>query len=165
MDQSNYNLGYDLLPTVYEHLGETARGEAIRARYKASGAYYDVPDPWIDDLINDCYDTYRISSAAGTADHAGDTHAAIRILQRALTVAPDKEVFQFQMGSFYLRLRDNDNARRCFERCTVLAPDLSLIHICAERSGDLHSIGGFSCIRSTTPPVSYTHLDVYKRQF
>jgi tetratricopeptide (TPR) repeat protein len=120
VDQSNYNLGYDLLPTVYEHLGETARGEAIRARYKASGAYYDVPDPWIDDLINDCYDTYRISSAAGTADHAGDTHAAIRILQRALTVAPDKEVFQFQMGSFYLRLRDNDNARRWAQLADLL---------------------------------------------
>jgi tetratricopeptide (TPR) repeat protein len=125
VEQSNYGIGYDLLPTVYEHLGETGRAEAIRARYKASGAFYDVPDPWIDDLIDDCYDTYRISAAAGTADHIGDTHAAIRILERALAIAPNKEVFQFQLGSFYLRLHDNENARRCFERCTVLAPEFA----------------------------------------
>jgi tetratricopeptide (TPR) repeat protein len=49
VQQSNFGIGYDLLPTVYEHLGEAARAEAIRARQKASGAFYDVPDPWIDD--------------------------------------------------------------------------------------------------------------------
>jgi tetratricopeptide (TPR) repeat protein len=125
VQQSKYGIGYDLLPTVYEHLGETARADAIRAREKASGAFYDVPDPWIDELIYDCYDTYRISAAAGTADHVGDTRAAIRILERALTLAPDKAVFQFQMGTFWLKQRDYANARRCFERCTVLAPDFS----------------------------------------
>jgi tetratricopeptide (TPR) repeat protein len=125
VQQSNYGIGYDLLPTVYEHLGEAARAEAIRARGKASGAFYDVPDPWSDELICDCYDTYRISAAAGTFDHAGDTRVAIRILERALTLAPDKAVFQFQMAGFYLRLNDLANARRYFERCTVLAPDFA----------------------------------------
>ncbi|HUJ43982.1 MAG TPA: tetratricopeptide repeat protein [Opitutaceae bacterium] len=125
VQQSNYGIGYDLLPTVYEHLGETARAEAIRARNKASGAFYDVPDPWIDELVYDCYDTYRISAAAGTADHAGDPRAAIRILERALTLAPDKAVFQFQMGGFYLELNDLGNAHRYFERCTELAPDFA----------------------------------------
>lgn len=125
VQRSKYSLGYDLLPTVYEHLGETGRAEAIRARAKASGAYYDVPDPWLDELISDCYDTYRISAAAGTADHAGDTRGAMRILERALVLAPDQAVFQYQMGSYYLRLRDPSGARRCFERCTTLAPDFS----------------------------------------
>jgi tetratricopeptide (TPR) repeat protein len=124
VQQSNYGIGYDLLPTVYEHLGETARAEAIRAG-GTSGAFYDVPDPWMDELNDDCYDTYRISAAAGTFDHAGDTRTAIRILERALTLAPDKAVFQFQMGSFWLKQRDYANARRCFERCTVLAPDFA----------------------------------------
>ena len=124
VQQSNYDIGYDLLPTVYEHLGEAARAEAIRAR-GTSGAFYDVPDPWIDELNYDCYDTYRISAAAGTVDHAGDTRTAIRILERALTLAPDKAVFQFQMAGFYLRLSDLANARRYFERCTALAPDFA----------------------------------------
>jgi tetratricopeptide (TPR) repeat protein len=124
VQQSNYGIGYDLLPTVYEHLGETARAEAIRAR-GTSGAFYDVLDPWMDEMNDDCYDTYRISAAAGTADHSGDTRAAIRILDRALTLASDKAVFQFQMAGFYLRLNDLANARRYFERCTVLAPDFA----------------------------------------
>jgi tetratricopeptide (TPR) repeat protein len=122
VQQSNYGLGYDLLPTVYEHLGETARAEAIRARYKASGAYYDVPDPWVDELVQDCYDTYKISAAAGTADHVGDTRGAIRILEKALALSPGKAVFQFQMAGFYLRLGDYASARRYYERCTVLDP-------------------------------------------
>ena len=124
VQQSNYGIGYDLLPTVYEHLGEAGRAEAIRAR-GTSGAFFDVPDPWMDELIYDCYDTYRISAAAGTADHAGDTRTAIRILDRALTLDPNRAVFQFQMGGFALKLRDYDKARRCFERCTVLAPDFA----------------------------------------
>ncbi len=125
VQESNYGIGYDLLPTVYEHLGQNAAAEAIRARNKASGAFFDVPDPWIDELIYDCYDSYRISAAAGTADHAGDTKGAIRILERALKLAPDKAVFQYQMAGFYLRQRDFATARRYFERCTVLSPDFS----------------------------------------
>jgi tetratricopeptide (TPR) repeat protein len=122
VQKSNFRIGYDLLPTVYEHLGETTRAEAIRARHKASGAFYDVPDPWVDELVDDCYDTYRISAAAGTANHVGDTLAAIHILERALEIAPNKLELQFQMAGFYLQLRDYANARRYFERCTVLAP-------------------------------------------
>ena len=125
VQQSNFGIGYDLLPTVYEHLCEAGRAEAIRARQKASGAFYDVPDPWIDDLVYDCYDTYRISAAAGTADHAGDTRAAIRILERALTLAPDQAVFQYQMAGLYLRVREYSTARRHFERSIELAPDFS----------------------------------------
>ena len=125
VQESNYGIGYDLLPTVYEHLGKTARAEEIQARNKASGAFSDVPDPWVDEMIFDCYDTYRISAAAGTADHAGDTRSGIHILERALALAPDKAVFQFQMAGFYLRLGDSINAGRYFERCTSLAPDFS----------------------------------------
>ncbi|MFA5057001.1 MAG: tetratricopeptide repeat protein [Opitutaceae bacterium] len=125
VQQSNYGLGYDLLPTVYEHLGDAARAEAIRARAKASGAFCDVPDPWIDELVYDCYDTYRISAAAGAFDHAGDTRTAVRVLERALALDPGRALFQFQMGGLCLRLGDDAGARRHFERCTVLAPDFS----------------------------------------
>jgi len=125
VQQSNYGIGYDLLPTVYEHLGMDAAAAAIRARQKASGAFFDVPDPWIDDLIPDCYDTYRISAAAGTADHAGDLRTAMRVLERALALEPDRAVFHFQMGGFCLKARDYAKAREHFERCTVLAPDFA----------------------------------------
>ncbi len=125
VQQSNYGIGYDLLPTVYEHLGMNAAAEAIRARQKASGAFFDVPDPWIDELIFDCYDTYRISAVAGTADHGGDLRLAMRVLARALALEPDRAVYYFQMGGFCLKAGDLTKAREHFERCTVLAPDFA----------------------------------------
>lgn len=121
--QTKYMVGYDLLPTVYEHLGQADRATAIRARVKASGAFADMLDPWMDELIDDCYSTYRLSVAAGTAQHRGDTKGAISLLQRALALAPDSGPLQFQISLFYLDQRDYTNARQHLEQCTVLAPD------------------------------------------
>lgn len=121
--QTKYTVGYDLLPTVYEHLGQPDRAVAIRARMKASGAFADMLDPWMDELIDDCYSTYRLSVAAGTAQHRGDTKGAINLLQRAITLAPDSGPLQFQIGLIYLDQRDYTNARQHLERCTALTPN------------------------------------------
>jgi tetratricopeptide (TPR) repeat protein len=121
--QTKYTVGYDLLPTVYEHLGQPDRAVAIRARMKASGAFADMLDPWMDELIDDCYSTYRLSVAAGTAQHRGDTKGAINLLQRAISLAPDSGPLQFQIGLIYFEQRNYTNARQHLERCTVLTPD------------------------------------------
>ena len=121
--QTNYMVGYDLLPTVYEHLGQADRATAIRARLKASGAFTDMLDPWMDELVDDCYNTYRLSVAAGTAQHRDNNAAAISLLQRAINLAPDSGPLQFQIGLIYLAQRDYPNARQHLERCTVLTPD------------------------------------------
>jgi tetratricopeptide (TPR) repeat protein len=121
--QTKYLVGYDLLPTVYERLGQADRAAAIRARMKASGAFADMLDPWIDELVDDCYNTYRLSVAAGTAHHRGDIKTAISLLQRALVLAPDSGPLHFQIGLIYLGERDYTNAQQHLERCTILTPD------------------------------------------
>ncbi len=119
---TDYHLGYDLLPTVCEHLGDNARAEAIRAQHKDSSAFFDLPDPWVDDLFYECYDTFRLIVAGGNADHAGNLPAAIRLLDRAGSIAPGDVAVQFELGVLHLKSRDFARARRQFERCTVLAP-------------------------------------------
>ena len=71
VNQTNYNLGYDLIVSLYERIGERTRAAAIRGSAKASGAYRDPPDPWVDELIDLCFDAYRLSLEAGAAAGLG----------------------------------------------------------------------------------------------
>jgi tetratricopeptide (TPR) repeat protein len=121
--KTNYTIGYDLLPTVCEYLGDTRRAESIRGQRKDSGAFVDVPDPWIDELFDDCYDTYRLILAGGSADQSGDHRTAMRRLDRAAILKPGDVAIQFKLAAIDVELHDSTGARRHFERCVALAPD------------------------------------------
>jgi tetratricopeptide (TPR) repeat protein len=121
VSQTNYQLGYDLIVSLYERLGQKERATAIRGSTKASGAYRDLPDPWMDELIEACFDPYRLSVAAGVAPPA-DT---IRLLERAIELAPGDVFYRFQLGSAAEAQRNFALAREYFERCTIMAPDFA----------------------------------------
>lgn len=120
--KTNYALGYDLIVTVYEHFGDNARALEIRGRAKASGAYREVADPWLDELIDGCFDVYRLSLEAGLASRSGDPATARRLLERAVALAPDEVAARFQLAGVLAELRDGAGARRELERCTTVAP-------------------------------------------
>ncbi len=120
--QTNYALGYDLIVSLYERLGLTQRAVAIRARAKASGAYRDPPDPWLDSLIDDCLDPYRLAVAAGFAAGGGDAARGRQLLERALEVSPDDVSARFQLGMLLLAQGDAVAAQGEFERCIAIEP-------------------------------------------
>lgn len=120
--KTNYALGYDLIVTVYEHFGETARALEIRGRAKASGAYREVADPWLDELVDACYDAYRLSLEAGLAGRSGDLVVARRLLERAVALAPGDVTMRFQLAGVLGEQRDGAGARRELERCTTMTP-------------------------------------------
>lgn len=120
--RTNYALGYDLIVTVYEHFGETARAQAIRGRTKASGAYREVADPWIDEMVDDCHDAYRLSLEAGLASLSGDPTAARRWLERAVSLAPEDVAVRFQLAGVLIEQRDTAGAQLHLERCTKISP-------------------------------------------
>ncbi|RME67526.1 MAG: hypothetical protein D6781_13005, partial [Verrucomicrobia bacterium] len=122
---SNERLGYDLIVTVYQQLGMQSRADAIRGRAKASGAYRDPPDPWIEILYDDCYDVYRLSMAAGEAMDRDDPQLAMRRLERAIEIAPDNGSLHFQLAAILQAQGALSQARGHLERCTSLAPDFS----------------------------------------
>jgi len=125
VSKTSYALGYDLIVSLYERLGLTQRATSIRAMAKASGAYRDAPDPWVDGLIDECVDPYRLSLAAGTVARNGDAPQALRLLQRAVAVAPDDVAVRFQLGTLLVDQGQLDAAQHELERCTVLAPDFA----------------------------------------
>ncbi|MBL9188690.1 MAG: tetratricopeptide repeat protein [Opitutaceae bacterium] len=122
---SGGRIGADLLATAHEQGGDAARAAAIRARAKASGAFHDPADPWLDEIMDDCLDAYRLTVAAGFADHAGDAARAQRLITRALQIAPGDAAAQFQSGLLALKRGDAAAARAAFEACVRVAPDFS----------------------------------------
>lgn len=120
--QTNSALGYDLIVSLYERLGLTQRALAIRARAKASGAHRDPPDPWLDGLIEDCLDPYRLAVAAGFAAGAGDAAKGRRLLERALEISPEDISARFQLGLLLLSQGETAAAQAELERCTKLDP-------------------------------------------
>ncbi|MEZ5276572.1 MAG: tetratricopeptide repeat protein [Opitutaceae bacterium] len=120
---SGQRIGRDLLPTVLEALGDEDEAAAIRGEAKAFGAYSDIRDPWLEELFEDCYDTYRLAVAAGDAGHAGDNPMAIHRLERALRLDPENYQLQYQLGMLYVAMGDLNRARGLFESCTVIAPE------------------------------------------
>lgn len=137
---TQYELGYDLLVTVYEQLGRTAEAAALRGRAKAAGSYRDPPDPWMDELLGDCFDAYPLSLAAGVAARSGRPAEAVSLLERAVALAPDDVAIRFQLAGVLLERGDAARARAELERCTQGAPGFpdAWAHLAAllERGGD-----------------------------
>lgn len=123
--RTNFGLGYDLIVTVYERLGQRERAAKVRGMMRASGAYRDPDDPWIEELLDDCYDSYRLSVAAGVASVGGNYPGALRRLEQALVLAPDDVAIHFQLGTTYLAVHDFERARTHFEGCTTIAPEFA----------------------------------------
>ncbi|GAB5559208.1 MAG: hypothetical protein SynsKO_08550 [Synoicihabitans sp.] len=122
---TNYGLGYDLIVSLYERLGMTKEAEAIRGREMASGAYRDPTDPWLDELMSDCYDSFRLALEAGAKARHGDVDTAKAWLERAITVSPHDVSAHFQLAGFLLEQRDTEGAATHYRRCTELDPQFA----------------------------------------
>ncbi|MFA5262674.1 MAG: tetratricopeptide repeat protein [Opitutaceae bacterium] len=120
--QTNYIIGGNLLVTIYEKLGMEEQALAIRGMGKASGSFFDVPDPWIDELYPDCFDVFRLLIMSGMTDRTGDTQTAIVMTQRAIQLAPKDVRALFQLAGYYKKLKEPAKAAPLMERCTVLDP-------------------------------------------
>ncbi len=123
--QTKFTLGYDLIVHLYEQMGLRTLAASIRGASKASGAYLDPPDPWLDELMDACYDPYRLGLVAGFAAHTGQTATAFRLLRRAMDLAPNDVTLRFQMGGIDVSQQDLKGAEEEFKRCTLLDPNFS----------------------------------------
>jgi tetratricopeptide (TPR) repeat protein len=111
-----------LLATIYERLGNREGAAAAQRHAEGLRRYREMADPWFDDLLQDCYDVYRLRVAAGAANVAGEPRDALPWLERALRLAPQNPAVHRDLGDVHVTLRDFAAARADFERVIVLAP-------------------------------------------
>ena len=123
--QTNYVLGYDLIVTLYERTGQAERAWAIRRATKASGSFRDPPDAWLDTLMDDCFNSYQLALNAGFLARNGDPAQAVRLLERAIALAPDDVTAHFQLGTLSVAQGNYRVAREQLEHCIRLAPDFA----------------------------------------
>lgn len=117
-----FSASYSLLATVAANLGDADAAERAETKASQLGRYKDASDPWMDALVDDCYDVYRLQVIAATIASTGDARAAIGPLQRALKISPENAQTHRQLGKVYLHLRDIAAARAALEKAVALQP-------------------------------------------
>ena len=121
---SNFQIGTDILATVYEELGESNEANRLR-RDHDFGAYRDLSDPWMDEMLVDCYDTFRLATAAGMASFRGDSDKANELIGRAIELDPTDPMLHFQLGGFHRSEGEIASALQSYRKSVQLKPDFS----------------------------------------
>ncbi|MEO6004409.1 MAG: tetratricopeptide repeat protein [Opitutus sp.] len=110
-----------LMVTVSEHLGDAATAEAMRSAM-AGGVFTDLPDPWIDELSEVCYDDYLLSVAASVANFASNRAVALELINRAIGLAPEVISYRRQAGQYYLQDSNFGAAKVQLEKALAINP-------------------------------------------
>ncbi|MGK0236801.1 MAG: tetratricopeptide (TPR) repeat protein [Candidatus Pelagisphaera sp.] len=121
---SGYKIGADLLADVYEKLGDQNSARAIMHNSQW-GSFNDIADPWMVDLMYDCYDAYQVAIAGGWVAHAGDRKAGIRLLRRSIDLDPENAMTHYQLGNSYLADGPVELAKNSFTKSIEFKPDFA----------------------------------------
>jgi Flp pilus assembly protein TadD len=116
---------WTLYATVSEKLGDEREAKMALTAVKGTRRFREPPDPWVDALILECYDPYRISVAAAVASAAGDMQKARNLFERAVSLAPEDASLHQQLGMLLYQVRKDSEARTQLERAVALAPEES----------------------------------------
>lgn len=111
-----------LLVTVSEQLGDQAAADSYKAAM-GSGIFTDLPDPWLDELSDACFDGYLLSVAASTANYAGNRPAALALIDRAIGLSSNPNTYRRQAAGFLIQDKNFGAARAQLEQ--VIAADPS----------------------------------------
>ena len=119
--RSNKRIGGDLLAEVYESLGEMSKARALLHDVTWS-SHIDIPDPWLDDLVSVCYDSFEVAMAGGKAGRRGNTTRAIELLKKAISLDPLDQNAHNHLAETYVAQGDLNQARLAYEACIKVSP-------------------------------------------
>jgi tetratricopeptide (TPR) repeat protein len=113
--------GLSTMVTVDEHLGDQAGADALRLTI-GRREFTDLADPWLDSLMDDCFDSYRLSVAAAVQDFSGNHSGAKQLLERAIAFSPNDNALHRELAMMYGRDGDYQSGAQHLERAVALSP-------------------------------------------
>lgn len=125
MANSDGSVGIQLMVTVLDQLGQTDRANAIRGMARTLETYSDIPDNWIHELTDYCYDPYQLVSGGGFAVYAGDVRRGIELMKRAILYEPDNALAHYQLAVVHEQEGQLEEAIAVYEKAAQLDPKLS----------------------------------------
>lgn len=115
----SFDAVYRMLASVHEHFGrQQARQEAL-TRADNGRRFAPAPDPWVDGLLEQCYDVEWLLLNVSKLSSASNAELAQAIFERARQLAPDDPKVYMTVGQ---HAADLTSARRAFETAVSLAP-------------------------------------------
>ena len=110
-----------LLVTVSEQLGDHRSAESFKIAM-SERVFSDLPDPWLDELSEVCFDAYLLSVSASTANFAGNRPAALEMINRAIDLAPAISTYRRQAGQYLLQDHNYGAAKAQLEKAVEVNP-------------------------------------------
>lgn len=110
-----------LLVTVNEHFGDKLAADSLRSTI-GRREFTDLPDPWLDDLAEVCFDSYRLSVAAAIANSAGHGTTAVNLLDQAIALSPNVSSYRRQAGQMLLNGHNYAGAKIHLEKAVEINP-------------------------------------------
>jgi len=108
-----------LMVTVYDHFGDGEHAEALRQTI-GRREFIDLEDPWLDELMDDCYDAYRISVVAAVQNFAGHSDVAQALLRRSIELEPKAATYHRQYAKLLSQEGNLPEARSQLETAVQL---------------------------------------------
>ena len=126
---SNFPAALSLLATVEGLAGNDEAANVARHQASLAGRFHEAPDAWTEDLMNYCYDVYRLQVVASGSAESHQWQAALPPLERALSLAPENVATRRQLGKVFVGLADYPHAREQFEKAVALDPHNPAIYL------------------------------------
>ncbi len=119
--EGDFVAGLFLLVTVHKHFGREEEAAKIDARVNHR-EFVELRDPWVDELIDACYEPYFLSVAASAAIFRHDPERAKRCLERAASLAEKPAPYLRQLGQIHLFTGDPVEATKYVAKAVALQP-------------------------------------------
>jgi tetratricopeptide (TPR) repeat protein len=110
------------LVSVYDATGNTVAATEAQEHVDDVSRSPDSPDPWIDGLMEECYNVYYLRVAAFSST---DLAYSRGLLERAVRLQPQDAATQRDFGMLLFRAKAFEEAQRTLLLATTLAPDES----------------------------------------
>lgn len=118
-----------LLAVVFDRLGNAGAAEIARSRVQRSGHYTEPIDPWMEELLFQCHDPYKLLIGASMASVEERPDRARALLERGLGLAPDDPRLRRRLGKDLAIAGDYVGSRRELERAVALDPTNDAIRL------------------------------------